>query len=258
MHKPKLLVFDLDGTLLHSDKTVSVYTLDTLTRCKQAGFLTAIATARSEVAASRLIEQIQPDAVISNGGAMVRYGNVIVGLRLIPAEVTDEIIRDLISHPGYQMLTLETPKGYFTSYQPAATRDRDYAHAKYHDFSIPLGLPAYKVTVCFCNGVVPDFVLSIHPECTMTAFAGESWYRFADRDATKMNGVQLLATHLGLSVSEVAAFGDDYIDADMLQQCGVGVAVANAPAEIRSCADCVCFSNNDDGVAKWIEENLLI
>ena len=35
-------------------------------------------------------------------------------------------------------------------------------------------------------------------------------------------------------------------------------AVANAPAEIRSCADCVCFSNNDDGVAKWIEENLLI
>ena len=43
----------------------------------------------------------------------------------------------------------------------------------------------------------------------------------------------------------------------MLKSCGVGVAMYNATQDIKDCADFVCKSNEDDGVAIWIEENIL-
>jgi len=58
-------------------------------------------------------------------------------------------------------------------------------------------------------------------------------------------------------MSEVIAFGDDNNDIEMLRECGTGVAVANAIDECKSSADHICGSCDDDGLAKWLEENVL-
>ena len=78
-----------------------------------------------------------------------------------------------------------------------------------------------------------------------------------NKDARKLNAIRVVADYYGVTLAETAAFGDDYNDVEMLRACGVGVAVANAIDEAKSAADQICGDCDDDGVARWIEENLL-
>jgi Cof subfamily protein (haloacid dehalogenase superfamily) len=79
-----------------------------------------------------------------------------------------------------------------------------------------------------------------------------------NRKASKWNGIQAIAREKGFTTGEVVAFGDDYNDAEMLRECGRGVAMANALAVVKEVADEVCLCNEEDGVAKWIEKNILL
>ena len=59
----------------------------------------------------------------------------------------------------------------------------------------------------------------------------------------------------GIDLSDMVAFGDDKNDIDMLKICGKGIAVSNAIKDVLDLADEVTASNDEDGVAKWIEKN---
>ena len=77
------------------------------------------------------------------------------------------------------------------------------------------------------------------------------------KDATKANAVAALSRYWNIAQSEIVAFGDDLNDIDLLTYAGVGVAVANALDEVKAVADDICDTNDNDGVAKWLEENVL-
>ena len=83
------------------------------------------------------------------------------------------------------------------------------------------------------------------------------WYQIKSKKAAKQYAITEVCTQLGIKISEVVAFGDDYNDVGMLRECGVGVAVANAIDEAKTAADYICDTNDNDGVAKWLEENVL-
>ena len=70
----KLLLFDLDGTLLQSDKTISQRTLSVLRKCRQEGILIGVSTSRSEQNSLVYLNELMPDILISSGGALVKYG----------------------------------------------------------------------------------------------------------------------------------------------------------------------------------------
>jgi hydroxymethylpyrimidine pyrophosphatase-like HAD family hydrolase len=78
-----------------------------------------------------------------------------------------------------------------------------------------------------------------------------------NRNATKLNAIKTLTDHWGISLDDVAAFGDDRNDVEMLKECGVGVAVGNAIQEAVNAADAITDTNDNDGVARYIEANLL-
>ena len=62
----KLIITDLDNTLLRSDKSISEYTAKVFERIRAKGYLVAFATARG-CAMSRFVETIKPDIIVSNG-----------------------------------------------------------------------------------------------------------------------------------------------------------------------------------------------
>jgi hypothetical protein len=74
------------------------------------------------------------------------------------------------------------------------------------------------------------------------------------REAKKSKAVAALADNWGIRRSEIVAFGDDLNDVDMLKHCGVSVAMGNAVDEVKGIAAYICDTNENDGVAKWIEE----
>ena len=73
MKKCKLLLLDLDGTLLQSDKTISTRTLSALKKCRENDILIGVSTSRSEQNSLVFLNELMPDILISSGGALVKY-----------------------------------------------------------------------------------------------------------------------------------------------------------------------------------------
>lgn len=72
MEKPQILLFDLDGTLLRNDKTLSEYTLEILSKCKECGYIIGISTSRGEQNCLSFLRELKPGILISSGGALIR------------------------------------------------------------------------------------------------------------------------------------------------------------------------------------------
>ena len=248
------IILDLDGTALRSDKSISPATLAALQRCRQRGIVLAVATARAEAAAEKYLAQLAPDAVVSNGGALVRLGSKTVFTACLSAETADAIIAGITALPEYLEVTAQTPLGYYVSRPPA---DPDRSQAILHDFSKPLGQEAYKLTARASRADGLAAIAAKHPQCCLIPFSDGCWYRFAHKHATKPNAIRHLAACLNLDMAMFAAFGDDYNDEDMLRHCGIGIAMGNAAPQVKAAADYVCDTNDRDGIAKWLTEFVL-
>lgn len=88
----KLFLFDLDGTLLRSDKTISKKTLSVLKQCKEKGILVGVSTSRSEQNSITFLNELMPDILISSGGALVKKGTEYI----YKAEFTEIETRNII------------------------------------------------------------------------------------------------------------------------------------------------------------------
>jgi len=251
----RMIALDLDRTFLRTDKSISDYSISVLNRCREKGIKVAIATARSEKAAENYTKQIRPDVVVSNGGARVRCGEKAIWDCMLSSETTEGIVSSAARENSCVNITVETREGYYVTWEKSDSPD--YEHAVHCDFSDPFRREAYKITLEFRERLAAYRIAKLYPECSMTPFSDEKWYRFAHSEATKMNGVRHAAEYFGLKTEQIAAFGDDLSDKDMIEGCGIGVAMGNAIDAVKAAADAVCLTNDEDGVARWIEENIL-
>ena len=62
----------------------------------------------------------------------------------------------------------------------------------------------------------------------------------------------------GFETDSIIAFGDDYADIGMLELCGIGVGMGNAIDEVKERADIIIGSNDEDGIADFIENEILL
>jgi hydroxymethylpyrimidine pyrophosphatase-like HAD family hydrolase len=66
-----------------------------------------------------------------------------------------------------------------------------------------------------------------------------------------------LSEYYKININNIAAFGDDVNDIEMIKKCGIGIAVENAIEEVKNNADYICGNNENNGMAHWIEQNIL-
>lgn len=117
-------------------------------------------------------------------------------------------------------------------------------------FTIANSIEESKIAAQMLSQYLPDDLrLLIKEEASL--------FVILHKEAIKSKGIDALAEYWKIKPSEIVGFGDDTIDIDMLEYCGVAVAVSNALAEVKALAEYVCDTNDNDGVAKWLEENVL-
>jgi len=252
----KMVVSDLDRTLLRNDKTISDYTTEVLQKCKEQGIIVAFATARSADHSEKFIEKIKPDAVVLNGGSLAYVGSRVVYSRPMDIETTNTLLQILHSSEFVRYITAETDKGLFANISKAEYWP-DFPPVYHVDFKESLDAHAFKVVAEIFDDKAILNIKSVLADINIIKFVNEDWVCFADKSANKLEGIKALAAHYNISIEEVAAFGDDYNDIEMLRGCGIGVAVGNAIDEAKVSANYICDTNENDGLAKWIEENLL-
>ena len=83
--------------------------------------------------------------------------------------------------------------------------------------------------------------------------SGKYLFEFVAKEATKANGLMKLGKKLGVKQEEIVAIGDGYNDISMLKYAGYSIAMGNAHDEVKAVSDHVTLSNDEDGVAVWME-----
>jgi Cof subfamily protein (haloacid dehalogenase superfamily) len=255
--KIKMIICDLDNTLLRMDGHFSEYTLDIWEKCRKMGIVLGFATARPKMAALRFVECAKPDVIITDGGALAKVGEEIIFRAIMPKETANEIIRILMSSDKAGYITASTDQGHLTNY-PVDPEDAGWADFApvYNDFLSKIDCDIYKITPEILGDEVVEEITAL-PDIAYTPFAGQRWGTFALASVTKWQAIQKVAEHLNIDTKHIAAFGDDFSDIEMLKGCGTGVAVGNAIEEVKAAADHICDTNDNDGVAKWLEEKIL-
>ena len=256
MAEISLVLSDLDGTLFHDDKTVSLYTKDVIARAQKKGILFGISTSRALVNANKFWEGITPDVLITNGGGLVIYKEK----KIYSCEFTVSEIRALIK-ASFEILgrdaviSVDNESGLYSNSREELG-DKFWTFNDFSDFKEP----AMKMCIqTLDRDKVEKVAASIGTEkVDLLPFSDIPWYKLSKKDATKERAIQSLCAYLGIPLEKVAAFGDDFSDIGMLKLCGRGVAMQNAIAEVKAIADEICDSNQNDGVAKWMESLLAV
>jgi len=255
-----MIAIDLDNTLLRSDKSVSAYTASVFGRVREKGVKIAFVTSRSAYACARIGEIVMPDIRITSGGAMAVMDGETVFRAAIDIGTASSIIQELNASDDVHQIAVDTERHFFSSAPIDSSNDGwiDYADAVITDFSAPLPVEdVFKITPNTTSAETVLAIVARYPAVDAFKYIGEDWFQISSREAEKHIALARVCGRLGVPTADVVAFGDDYNDIEMLRECGTGVAVANAIDEVKAVADYVCDSNDNDGVARWIEENLL-
>ena len=253
----RLLLFDLDGTLLRSDKTIFAKTLSVLNRCRKSGIMIGVSTSRSEQNSMVFLNELMPDLLISSGGALVRKGAEYIYKAEFSREETQQMICIAREVCGDSCeITIDTVNAHFWNYKvDPAKLDQSWGESIYTDFS-DFSECALKMCVEIFEEEKAHVLAEMLDQCDCIRFSDGYWYKFTRKNATKENAIRKAAKKCGFSTDSIIAFGDDFADIGMLQLCGLGVAMGNAISEAKNKADLVIGSNDEDGIAVFIEERL--
>lgn len=251
----RMIVTDLDRTLLRSDKSISEYSAGVLRRCQEQGIKVVFATARPMRTVKHFFDNISFDAVILHNGAVIYIGDELFFNCGIEAATAKNILLSINKDRPEAALSVEIDDVFYANFDVSTIWNN--THAIQTDFTDLPDKPADKIIAlvssmedieCFSNYLSDDLYIEMNE--------GKLGL-IMHRSATKQNAVKALADHFGFSMNDIVAFGDDYNDLQMIRECGVGIAMENALDEIKAAADFVCDTNDNDGVAKWIKENVL-
>lgn len=252
----KMILLDLDGTLLRSDGSISDRTKQVLRSCQERCIYVVFATARYWIGAERYIEEIQPDYEITTDGTLIhRHGEQIYS-SCLDVENTNQIIQDLLTKDPETEITVATGRQVFWN-SLHISESKKLHKAVYNDYSEPLSCQANKIVAELADYETAEQI-AVRNHCRLQSYRGENWYAFLPEGAGKVQAIRELAKILAISLGDIVAFGDDIGDAEMLKMCGMGVAVANAVPEVQAIADSVTLSNDENGVAEWLAQNVLM
>lgn len=251
----KMILTDLDGTLLRSDGSISENTKQVLKACQDRGILVAIATARYWIGAEKYINAIQPDYEITTDGTLVHQNGQQIYSCSLSVETTNQIVQDLFARDPKTEITVATGRQVFWNSLHISESEKLHK-AVYHDYQAPLSCGANKIVAELSDGRIAEEIANKNA-CRLQSYRGENWYAFLPENSGKVQAIRELVNKLNLSLDEIAAFGDDKNDMAMLEICGTGIAVSNAIPDVKAVADCITLSNDEDGVAEWIRDKIL-
>ncbi|MBQ3927675.1 MAG: HAD family phosphatase [Clostridia bacterium] len=267
----KLIALDLDGTLLNRDKVITNDTLHALEKAADQGIRIVPATGRLSGALPSQVDALPfVRYVIGVNGAEVRdraENELLYSAKIEPARAT-EIMTFLDGLPVIYDCYMDG-KAWIS--QNMKLMIPDYAPDEHYlrmwqtlrqpvpdlkDWVTENGHGVQKVQCLFRDmderkrwlDRLPD----IFSDVTVTSSVVNN-IEFTHRDADKGKALTALAAALNIPVGQTMAFGDDLNDVPMLKAAGIGVSMANAKEEIRSQADYVTLSCNEDGIARALE-----
>ncbi|MCL2461555.1 MAG: Cof-type HAD-IIB family hydrolase [Defluviitaleaceae bacterium] len=257
---PKLIVTDLDGTLLTPDSKITARTASVIQKCRDAGHLFIFATGRPPRSTVDFVKRLAPDGGVVNNGTYVYFrGNVILE-QTITLDFAGEMIGEFLSHglrfdADFGAYGLTNHPGYleWQGWGDTMTRFCDFADCPAAGWR---GVQKFAVEADDYR-LLEEIISFEKYGCRLIPSYTNEWHMVMPEGADKARGVRAICEYAKVDVADAICFGDDCNDIGMLRECGLGVAMENAGDIVKGAARAVAPPNTEDGVAVWLEENLL-
>lgn len=264
MNQYKVVVVDVDGTLITSDNHVTPITKEAIKKVKEKGILFGVATGRAVSSAMNMLKQYEVDHLVDF--LVCSNGVEIVDLKDNHSIITYPLTKDdLITITNY-MKPCEVDyclydNGYLYTNNVSEIIHRISVFNNLKPVICPieeLPLPqAQKIVFAIPQEKVDDVKehkKKINDPRYSCFFTQAELFEFVDYRVSKATGISAFLSERGLSMENVVTFGDAENDSDMLVKAGLGVAMANAPLDIQAQADVVTKTNDEDGVAYYLDK----
>ena len=257
----KLIALDLDGTLNDDQKQITPRTLAALLEAQRRGIRLALASARPSPGLFRerdILHMQEYGGILMsyNGGRIVdaATGKVLFETAM-ERSLAKDVLRRLEQLPVTPILDdgvrfyVTDPEGYKVAYECQNNQMTCQQVDNLADF---LCFSPVKILM----SVLPEQLKAVQeqiaawlPDELWVVQTAPFYLEIIPRSIHKGQGICDICRVLGIGTEEVVAFGDAENDIPMLKQAGTGVAMGNAPPAVKSAADLVTLSNNDDGIA---------
>lgn len=253
----KAAFFDIDGTLLsfntHQVSPGTVRAFDTLHR---KGIRTFISSGRPQVLIPPM--PVTFDGYVTMNGGYCFVGNEVVLRNPIPQEETDRWLAYAKAQGLCTMIFTEDEMFVNTLSDPVGNAIRDqleFQMPPLMDIDSMMGRETYQI-IAVMTADRDREVLEMLPHCRLPR-----WHpQFSDLincNNSKAVGIERILHHYGLRQEECIGFGDGGNDIEMLEYCGIGVAMGNAAEEVQRHADHVTTSVDDEGIEQAINKLIL-
>lgn len=262
-----LIVLDLDGTLLTDTQTISEKTKQTIMKAKEAGHQVMIATGRPFRASQLYYNELMLTTPIVNfNGALVHHPKN-KSFKLVHSPMDIGVVHDVVdSVDKFQYKNLI-----------AEVMDNVYIHTEDQSMMNIFKMGDPDVTIGNLRGNLNEDPTSllihaneenvpsirkhledVHAELIDHRRWGAPFHivEIVKKGLNKAVGISLVAKELNIPRDRIIAFGDEDNDLEMIDYAGVGVAMANGIDQLKSIANEVTLSNNEDGIANVLIERL--
>jgi len=267
----KLLVLDIDGTLLDKNGVISAEDRNALARVCDLGLPISLCTGRAAQACLGIISQLSLDSYhIFSDGALVSNPNN--GKEIYAQPIDKMVVKQAVEFAHLNEINLEfySATHYFVERETWSTE----AHRQY--FGIEAALVDFDELWNHERIIKGGLVVTSPQEAAKVRrfrfqFEGSLYFSLAKSagypdvgffnivapDVSKGKALRALASHLGISLAEVVAVGDGPNDISLLSSAGLAIAMGDAPDELKAVADYVTLDVEHNGLAEAIKKFLL-
>lgn len=266
----KIVVTDLDGTILPSQGNISKTNYETLLQLKDQGITRVIATGRTLYSAMAVLPEDFPIdyLIFSSGTGIMKWETKeLIYSQQIEADEVQDLSEILIDHEIDFMILDPIPNNHQFWYYQSGNKNSDFDRrlALYKQFATPVGqLSDTKRDACQILAILPnkvDWFEELKTKFTdikiiraTSPLDHESiWMEIFPEHISKGRGCQWLCDNLKIKASESFVIGNDYNDIDLLEWGEHSFVVANAPKELKAKYQ-VTESVTDDGFSKAVNK----
>lgn len=251
-----LLVSDMDDTLLLPDKSISLQNLVALQHFRELGGIFTVATGRSLSSYLSYQYQLKPDVpVILNNGALI-YDDKhekIIWNSVLPVEVKQYVNDIMLQFPQIGIEILSSNGVFVASHNWIIQRHIEREHLDYSDdiksssdtwFKVLFAVEPEDATLFYEYLQQYQNIKLIH--------SSQYYYEMLPQGSSKGQALRELIALMGFKDKFICAMGDYYNDLELLQYADCGIAVENAPDDVKSQADIVTVSNQNHALSEVV------